>query len=124
MLSASRCKFVKSELKGLVEFYEENESQWKKYIDYKGKHCSAIMTFGAAMYAVNKEADLLPEHFISVKFCKPYYYMGHGFIGDFDTFIYPCYSTEEIYPISKKARTMKISLVNNVGYKFYYDIRR
>jgi len=104
ILSAARCKFKKDDA-SLVEFYEQNESQWRSYITNRGKHCRAIMTFGAALYAINKQADLLPEHFLTAEFVKRYYYMGSGFIGNYDCFIFPTFSLDDIYPITKKGIT-------------------
>ena len=96
--SATTKVFVKEDVKQLTEHMNTFRSKWTDIITYQGVHCSAIMAFGAALYGINRSADIMASDFYDMWMNSPYYYLGHGFIGNFDTFIYPVDSVDQLYP--------------------------
>ena len=60
VLIAVNCKYNAETLKGdsIVDFIIEHSSDWKKDLNAAG-HCRAIMSFGCAMYNINKSASLV-----------------------------------------------------------------
>lgn len=84
---------------GLGETFTNYRSDWTKFIDYKGKHCSGIMAFGAALYGIIKSTDVMVDAFYAANFIRPYFYLGHGFCGDYDTFIVPVDYLKDIFPV-------------------------
>ena len=100
--AATNTVFKKSEVKSQYDYMKSTASNWKSLINHDGVHVTAIMAFGAALYAINKGTDLIANEFYETRMMKPYYYMGHGFIGDYDTFIFPVDSMDAIYPYEFK----------------------
>ena len=98
VISAISCKFDRQNVKSICDFFVSNKSNWTKYLNYKGMHCSGIMAFGAALYGIIKSTDLMVDMFYADKFIRPYFYLGSGFCGDYDTFVVPVDYTEDIYP--------------------------
>ena len=98
IVSATNGTFKTEDVKQKTEYMLSNRSNFIKLINYKGKHVSAIMAFGCALYSINKGTDLLVNEFYETKMMKPYYYLGSGFIGNYNTFIFPVDSIEELYP--------------------------
>ena len=99
IISSINCVF--NHVKGsVVEYMLANKSRWAKYIDYKGTHCNAIMTFGPSLYSVTKSADLLVKYFYADQFVRPYFYVGdkYTFCEHLNTFIYPVDSVEDLFP--------------------------
>lgn len=82
----------------------QNKSRWDKYINYEGKHVRAIMAFGNSMLQINKSDDCLTNDFMAT-FVRSYYYLGHGFIGDYDCTIFPVHSLNMIYHHNKSDPT-------------------
>ena len=100
ILNAVNSFYDRNKLKGegVTEFMKTHRSDWRKYINMPGrKHCEAIMAFGIAMYSINGSSDILTDDFVEDKMLHPYYYMGHE-IYKYDTYIYPVYNIDEIYP--------------------------
>lgn len=83
---------------GLLKHYLDNESQYESLLTYKGVKPEAIMTFGASLYSINKSTDVFVQHFYSNGFTKSYFYLGHGFCRDVDSFVFPVDSIEDIFP--------------------------
>jgi hypothetical protein len=56
---------------------------------------------------------------------KPYYYLGHGFIGDYDTFIFPVDAMDAIYPKEFKKDCPFEPNEDNTNFKtrFFYEDR-
>ena len=79
-----------------TKFLIDNCSTWKRFLNYKNKHVSSVMLFGDMLYLVNHGTDIETDAFIS-PFVKSYYYLGSGFIGNYDTFFFPVYATNVIY---------------------------
>ena len=79
-----------------TKFLIDNCSTWKRFLNYKNKHVSGVMLFGDMLYLVNHGTDIETDAFIS-PFVKSYYYLGSGFIGNYDTFFFPVYATNVIY---------------------------
>lgn len=100
ILNAVTCLYKREELKGegVTEFMKTHRSDWRKFINMKGrKHCEAIMAFGVAVYSINGSSDLIIDEFLEDQMMHPYYYMGHE-IYPYDTYIYPVYNIDEIFP--------------------------
>lgn len=116
VLIAVNCKYDAETLKGdsIVDFMVEHSSDWKKDLNAAG-HCRAIMSFGCAMYNINKSADILVGDFYDTKMLYPYYYMGHE-INKYDTFIFPVDGVDDLYPTIKNSN-------NNVNFKtkFFFE---
>lgn len=102
---------------GKTQWICDHTSRWKKYINHDGKHVAAIMTFGDSMILVNKGVDVEIEPFMGV-FNKSYYYLGHGFIGDYDTFIFPVHGTNKLY---EKDPKNPANILINWTTRFFYD---
>lgn len=96
--SATTKVFDKGDIKQISDHMDVFKSQWRNLINYNGVHVSAIMAFGASLYAINKGTDLMTSQFYDQWMNKPYYYMGHGFIGNYDTFIFPVDGVDQLYP--------------------------
>lgn len=96
--SATTAIFKKDDVKQLYEHMKSVPSNWKSLIVYCGIRASAIMAFGAALYSINKGTDLFANEFYATKVLKPYYYLGSGFIGDYNTFIFPVDAVDALYP--------------------------
>lgn len=95
--SAIKGEFKESDMKGSkTNWMDMNKSNWGRFITYKGVHCEAIMAFGRVLLQINKGDDVETDFFTS-PFTKNYYYLGHGFIGTYDTFIFPVHSLNLVY---------------------------
>ena len=102
IVSSVTCSFDKTKIKsGIADFMKANSSDWKKFINYEGQHCSGIMTFGPALYSITGSADIQPSAFYADMFCNPYIYIGHGYCCDCDTFVVPVDAVESLYPTLK-----------------------
>lgn len=109
ILSAMNGEYVADDISGSkTEFSLKNKSRWSRYINYKDKHVRAIMAFGDSLLQINKSDDCLTNDFMA-EFVRSYYYLGHGFIGDYDCHIFPVHSLSMIYHHSKNDPT-KIDL--------------
>ena len=87
---------------GLVNFMETYKSPWKDYLNYEGQHCSGILAFGPALYAVIKTAsDINITDFYASDFTRSYIYLGHGYCGDYDTYVVPADKIEDVYPYNE-----------------------
>jgi DNA polymerase I-like protein with 3'-5' exonuclease and polymerase domains len=111
---SSKTDAEKKEERGtLVDFYDANESDWKKYIVYNNKHCKAIMAFGAALYAINKSVDLIWTDFLADDWFNSYFYLGRGYIGDFDCHVFPISEINKIYQKDKKGKIAEDFWIRN-----------
>ena len=121
--SATNTVFKKDEVKQQYEYIKSTASNWKSLINHSGVHVTAIMAFGAALYAINKGTDLIANEFYETRMMKPYYYMGHGFIGNYDTFVFPVDSMEAIYPKEFKKGCKFQDIEDNTNFKtrFFYE---
>ena len=74
------------------------ESQWRKYLNYQQKNCSAIVSFGWAIRILNKSADIQYLDFTDELFAPIRYFCGSKFVGGPDKWIYPVGPINTIYP--------------------------
>ncbi len=102
ILNASSRDMTEEEIKkaGFAKFFDKNGSNWKDFINYKGKHVKAILPMGTALYALNLDASLKTEHFLGRQYFKGYYYLGDWGLGAINSVIFPIFSLEEILPDS------------------------
>lgn len=89
------------ELKGLTAFYTSHDSDWFDEIikpaRAKGMIADVVIPFGAALYQITKTGtDFTVEDLIYPAF-ENYVYIGHGWIGDYDCFLFPQYSIMDIF---------------------------
>ena len=89
------------ELKGLTAFYTSHDSGWFdeiiKSARAKGMIADVVIPFGAALYQITKTGtDFTVEDLIYPAF-ENYVYIGHGWIGDYDCFLFPQYSIMDIF---------------------------
>lgn len=105
LASATNCIFKKDEVKVLKDHMKTYKTDWYDLVNYQGVKAKAIMPFGAALYAINKDTDLTVDCFYDQWMNKPYYYLGHGFIGTYDTFIFPVDSIDVLYPFFEDQNT-------------------
>lgn len=89
------------DLKKLTLFYTEHDSDWYNEIikpaRAKGMIADVVIPFGAALYQVTKTGtDFTVEDLIYPAF-ENYVYIGHGWIGDYDCFLFPQYSVMDIF---------------------------
>lgn len=89
------------ELKGLTAFYTSHDSGWFDEIikpaRAKGMVADVVIPFGAALYQITKTGtDFTVEDLIYPAF-ENYVYIGHGWIGDYDCFLFPQYSIMDIF---------------------------
>lgn len=82
-----------------------HESDWRKYIKYNGKECSAIVAFGRSVRILNRSADILPMHFEDELFAPIRYFCGSRFVGGPDKWIYPVADIDSIYPVKEMNST-------------------
>lgn len=89
------------ELKGLTAFYTSHDSGWFDEIikpaRAKGMIADVVIPFGATLYQITKTGtDFTVEDLIYPAF-ENYIYIGHGWIGDYDCFLFPQYSIMDIF---------------------------
>lgn len=82
--------------KNLIPF----ESDWKKYLTFNGKGCSAIVAFGRSIRVLNKSADIGYYDFLDDLFSKPRYFCGSAYVDGPDKWIYPVAPIDYIYPFT------------------------
>lgn len=103
--SATTSPYDRDKVKQVYDHLVAFQSDWKKLIDYNGVHVKAIMPFGAAIHAINCGTHITTDCFYDMWMNKSYYYIGHGFIGNYDCFIYPVDSVEVIYEYAKDSES-------------------
>ena len=85
---------------GVTDFYCKNDSKWFEEIILparaKGMKADVVIAFGAAFYQITKATDVIIDDLIYPYF-ENYIYIGHGWIGDYDLFVYPMYTLEETF---------------------------
>jgi DNA polymerase I-like protein with 3'-5' exonuclease and polymerase domains len=85
---------------GLTEFYIKHDSKWFDEIikpaRAKGMTADVVIAYGAAFYQITKATDVIIDDLIYPYF-ENYIYIGHGWIGDYDCFVYPMFTLEEIF---------------------------
>lgn len=89
------------ELKGLTAFYTSHDSGWFDEIikpaRAKDMIADVVIPFGATLYQITKTGtDFTVEDLIYPAF-ENYVYIGHGWIGDYDCFLFPQYSIMDIF---------------------------
>lgn len=99
--SALRDYPSEKDLKGLTAFYTSHDSGWFDEIikpaRAKGMVADVVIPFGAALYQITKTGtDFTVEDLIYPAF-ENYVYIGHGWIGDYDCFLFPQYSIMDIF---------------------------
>lgn len=106
--SALRRKPVESEVKNKTKYYMENDSKWFEEIirpaRAKGLVADVVIPFGASLYQITKTGtDFTVEDLIYPAF-ENYVYIGHGWIGDYDCFLFPQYSIWDVFCPGTKAK--------------------
>jgi hypothetical protein len=86
--SVTNTFFVKEEEKSIMDFLKSYGSAWPSLLSEEPK---AIVTMGAALYAVNKSTDVLPDDFLPV-FVRPYLW-SHVY----DVNVFPAHATDDVY---------------------------
>lgn len=83
---------------GLAKFYRTNQSNWKEHV----LDARAIISVGAAMYAINQSSDILVDHFRDIVFNKSYYWSP-----DAEAYVFPIDSFNDIFaPLAPKGNGM------------------
>lgn len=77
------------------------ESDWRKYLTYKGKNCKAIAAAGRAIRVLNRSADLNYLDFIDDQFAPYRYFCGSAYVGGPDKWIYPMPPIDFAYPFKE-----------------------
>lgn len=87
--------------RGATNYYIEHDSKWFDEIikpaRAKGMKAEVIIAYGAALYQMTKTGtdfnveDLIYPHF------ENYVYLGHGWIGDYDSFVFPQFSIMNVF---------------------------
>lgn len=127
LATVTNCTFDKDKIKIIKEHMKSFKTGWASLLSYNDESPKAIMTFGSALTSVNGyDADLTVDCFYDMWMNKPYYYLGHGFIGNYDTFVFPVDGLEALYPTFEdsdteptnwKTRFFKKQLINMKGNK-------
>lgn len=83
------------------EFYVVNDSHWFEEIikpaRQKGMTANVVVPFGPALYQITKTGtDFTVEDLIFPAF-ENYVYIGHGWIGDYDCFLFPQFSILDVF---------------------------
>lgn len=83
------------------EFYVNNDSHWFEEIvkpaREKGITANVVIPFGSALYQITKTGtDFTVEDLIYPAF-ENYVYIGHGWIGDYDCFLFPQFPILDIF---------------------------
>ena len=101
--SAIRTFATEEEIKkaGKTDFYVNNDSGWFKEIikpaREKGMTADVVVAFGPALYQITKTAeDFTVDDLIYPAF-ENYVYIGHGWIGDYDMFVFPLHPLYEVF---------------------------
>ena len=98
-----------------TEFYIASDSGWFEEVikpaRAAGYTANVVVPFGAALYQIIKAADITVEDLIYPYF-ENYVYVGHGWIGDYDCFLFPQFPVYDIFcpNIVKKHEYPKIEL--------------
>ena len=87
--------------KGLTDYYISHNSGWFEQIvkpaREKGMTADVIVAFGPALYQITKTAtDFTVDDLIYPAF-ENYIYVGHGYVGDYDAFVFPQYPVQEVF---------------------------
>lgn len=101
---------------GIAQFFVNHRSNWRKYVDYKGRHVSAIIPFGQALYSINESADIMTSDFIADDFVWPYYYMGN-YLWRCDSYIFPVFGIKDLWPRVEKS-------LSSVNWKTRFSIKQ
>lgn len=100
--SALRAKPTEKDLKSKKsEFYITHDSGWFQEIVLearkKGMIADVVIPFGPALYQITKTGtDFTVEDLIYPAF-ENYVYIGHGWIGDYDCFLFPQFPIYEVF---------------------------
>lgn len=100
--SALRTKPTEKDLKSKKsEFYITHDSGWFQEIVLearkKGMTADVVIPFGPALYQITKTGtDFTVEDLIYPAF-ENYVYIGHGWIGDYDCFLFPQFPIYEVF---------------------------
>lgn len=86
---------------GKAIFYVENDSKWFQEIIVKarsnGYTADVVIPFGASLYQITKNGvDFTVDDLIYPAF-ENYVYIGHGWIGNYDCFLFPQYPIYDIF---------------------------
>ena len=86
---------------GKTEYYVKNDSGWFNEIikpaREKGMTADVVVAFGPALYQITKTAEDFTVEDLIYPLFENYVYIGHGYIGDYDMFVFPQFTTMEIF---------------------------
>lgn len=107
--SALRNKPTEKDLKSKkTDFYINKDSGWFEEIikpaRAKGMTADVVVPFGAALYQITKTGtDFTVEDLIYPAF-ENYVYIGHGWIGDYDIFLFPQFPVYDVFCPGTRAK--------------------
>ena len=86
---------------GLADYYITNDSGWFNEIvkpaREKGMKAEVVVPFGAALYQMTKTGTDFTAEDLIYPFFENYVYIGHGWIGDYDSFVFPQFSLMHVF---------------------------
>ena len=106
--SAISRKPTEGVIKNKTNYYIENDSKWFDEIILparaKGMVADVVIPFGAALYQITKTGtDFTVEDLIYPAF-ENYVYIGHGWIGNYDCFLFPQFPIYDVFCPGTKAK--------------------
>lgn len=83
------------------EFYSNNDSHWFEEIikpaRAKGMIANVVVPFGSALYQITKTGTVFTVEDLIYPAFENYVYIGHGWIGDYDCFLFPQFPIMEVF---------------------------
>lgn len=99
---------------GLMKYYTKHDSNWFNAIikpaREKGMTAEVIVPFGPVLYQIIKTATDFTVEDLIFPFLENYFYLGHGYVGDYDSFIFPQFSIDQIFRPGKSENKPQIEL--------------
>lgn len=86
---------------GKTEYYVKNDSGWFTEIikpaREKGITADVVVAFGPALYQITKTAEDFTVEDLIYPLFENYVYIGHGYVGDYDMFVFPQFPITEVF---------------------------
>lgn len=126
--SAVRKSLTEDEMKKpKTEFYCEHDSGWYKEVILdarsKGLKADVVLAFGPTLYQITKTGtDFTTEDLIYPMF-ENYVYIGHGWIGDYDIFVYPQFDIMSIFCPSYNPPRVLSKNIELQGWRMNFMVR-
>lgn len=87
--------------KAKTDYYVKNDSGWFDEIikpaREKGLTADVVIAFGPALYQITKTGTDFTAEDLIYPFFENYVYIGHGWIGDYDMFVFPQFTIDDIF---------------------------